>query len=266
MKLQCLYERPGLPSLGIPHALAEAYGGDLGFEQPRVVANFVASVDGVVALPGDAESGGLISQGSEADRFVMGLLRACAGAVLVGAGTFRKGEGLWDAESIYPQGAEAFAALRKALALPPRPLFAVVTDSGELDLSHPALQQQALIVTMPRGQSRLGRVPSGAKVLVSPHSRVDLATALATLRTDGAQLVLCEGGPTLVGQLVGEGLLDEFFLTRSPRLFGRRRGDDRKALLEGVDFGQGGGRALDLLSLRQHASYLFLRYAVPRRG
>jgi riboflavin biosynthesis pyrimidine reductase len=263
MKLQRLYERPGLPSSGIPRGLAEAYGGDLGFAQPRVVANFVASVDGVVALPGEAESGGLISQGSEADRFVMGLLRACAGAVLVGAGTFRKGEGLWDAESIYPQAAEDFAALRKKLALPPRPVFAVVTDSGDLDPSHPALRQQALIVTTPRGRSRLGAlVPPGAHVLVSPHARVDLAAALATLRSNGAQLVLCEGGPTLVGQLVGEGLLDEIFLTRSPRLFGRRHDDERKALLEGIDFGPEGGRALELLSLREHASYLFLRYGL----
>src|ERR1700749_3234995 len=99
--LRRFYEREGLPGFGLPAELAEAYGGDLGFEGPRVVANFVASVDGVLALPAEAEAGGLISQGSEADRFVMGLLRACAGAVLVGAETFRKGEGLWDAASIY---------------------------------------------------------------------------------------------------------------------------------------------------------------------
>src|SRR5471030_949889 len=104
MKLERLYERPDLPSFPLPEPLAALYVGELGFPEPRVIANFVASVDWVVALPGNAESGGVISRGSEADHFVMGLLRACAGVVLIGAGTFRKGAGdLWDAESIYPQ-------------------------------------------------------------------------------------------------------------------------------------------------------------------
>src|SRR5205814_8393664 len=64
----------------------EEYGGN-----PRwtgVAANFVESLDGVVALPeARGESGGVVSGGSEADRFIMGLLRACADAVLIGAGT-----------------------------------------------------------------------------------------------------------------------------------------------------------------------------------
>ncbi|HYU63230.1 MAG TPA: dihydrofolate reductase family protein, partial [Verrucomicrobiae bacterium] len=56
----------------------------------RVYANFVSSIDGIVALEaGTAPSGGIISGRNEADRFVMGLLRAFADAVLVGAGTVR---------------------------------------------------------------------------------------------------------------------------------------------------------------------------------
>ena len=60
-------------------------------------------MDGIVALGGEVESGGIVSGHSEADRFVMGLLRACADAVVVGAGTFRKTPNhLWTAEHIYP--------------------------------------------------------------------------------------------------------------------------------------------------------------------
>jgi riboflavin biosynthesis pyrimidine reductase len=251
--MKLLFEQSGLPSFDLPEALIAAYGGGLGFKLPRVIANFVASVDGVVALPIADESGGVISQGSEADRLVMGLLRACAGSVLIGAGTFRKGEGFWDAESIYPKEASAFGELRRKLGLSPRPLLAVVSDSGDLDLSHPALQQDALIVTTARGQARL----SAARARVLVQESVSLASVLAALP---AGVVLCEGGPTLVGQLIGEGLLDELFLTRSPYLFGRRKGDDRKALIDGVELRAG----LELLSLRQDSSYLFLRYGINR--
>jgi riboflavin biosynthesis pyrimidine reductase len=254
--MKLLYEQPGLPSFKIPGALRVLYGGDLGFAQPRVLANFVASVDGVVALPVGEESGGVISRGSETDHFVMGLLRASAGAVLIGAGTFRKGEGFWDAESIYPQAAGAFVDLRRQLGLPPRPMLAVVSASGDLDVSRPALQRDAVIITTARGQARLGKVPGGLTVLIAPETPIRLAGVLASLR---AGTILCEGGPTLVGQLIGEGLLDELFLTRSPFLFGRRKADDRKSLVEGMVLA---AKGLELLSLRQHESYLFLRYAL----
>jgi riboflavin biosynthesis pyrimidine reductase len=264
VKLERLYERPDLPAFHIPEPLRSLHDGDLGFQEPRVFANFVASVDGVVALPGSAESGGVISQGSEADHFLMGLLRACAGAVLIGAGTFRQGKGQrWEAESIYPAAAAAFSALRQKLGLSPRPLLVVVSASGDLDLAHPALQENAAVVTSPRGQARMGKAPSSLKVLVAPDTPIRLGSVLASLRALGARLILSEGGPTLIGQLIAEDLLDELFLTRSPLLLGRQKGDDRKALVEGTDLAAKGGTPLELLSVRRHASYLFFRYELP---
>src|SRR4051812_45187374 len=101
--LTTLFEHADLPTLPIPDELTAAYGGDLGFSRPCLFANFVESVDGVVALATPAESGAIISGGNAADRFVMGLLRACADAVMVGAGTFRKaGTHLWLPEGIHP--------------------------------------------------------------------------------------------------------------------------------------------------------------------
>jgi len=67
-----------------------AYAGDLGFSEHCLYGNFVASLDGVVALgPEYPSSGSAISGREPADRFVMGLLRAFADAVLIGAGTLR---------------------------------------------------------------------------------------------------------------------------------------------------------------------------------
>jgi len=50
---------------------------------------------------------------------------------------------------------------------------------------------------------------------------VDLAGALGRLRSErGVRSVLCEGGPSLNGALVEDGLLDELFLTTGPVLAG----------------------------------------------
>ena len=164
--LELLFERPGLPHFGVPPALAALYGGDFGVARPRLYANFVASVDGVVTLPGPQESGAIISGGSAPDRFVMGLLRASADAVVIGAGTFRKASGAdWLPESIFPPAAPSFAELRRRLGLPPQPRLVIVSASGSLDITRPALVG-ALVVTTRAGERRLaGTLPSGARIV-----------------------------------------------------------------------------------------------------
>ena len=255
-----LFEREGLPRFGLPAALAESYGGDFGLARPVLYANFVSSVDGVVALPGVGESGGVVSGNSEPDRFVMGLLRAVADAVLIGAGTFRAGAGdRWLPESAFPAARDLFVELREQLGLRPQPLLVVVSASGNLDPGQPALRD-CLVVTTAQGESRMqGKLPTGARIAVLDTQRFNGRAFLELLHDQKLQVILTEGGPSLVGQLIDEGLLDELYITTSPRLFGRRPGDGRKSLVDGVDLG---GRALDLLSVRRHESHLFLRYAL----
>jgi riboflavin biosynthesis pyrimidine reductase len=257
--LQLLYEKEGLPSFDLPAPLRDCYGGGFGLPELCVYANFVASVDGVVALRTKQESGHLISGGNEADRFVMGLLRACADAVLLGAGTFRKAGGhLWHAEKIHPAGAPFFAELRRTLGLRPYPPLVLVTATGEIDPSEPALRD-AIVVTTPAGEARLrGTLPATARVESGP---IRLGALLEKLRAEGYRRILTEGGPTFASQLAAEGLLDELFLTHSPKLFGRMPADGRKALVDGVDLA---GRQVELLGVRRHASFLFLRYTLHR--
>ena len=76
--LELLHEVPRLPDFDLPGPLRDAYGGTLGFAEPTLFTNFVSTVDGVVSIPGTPRSNQLIGAGSEADRFVMALLRACA--------------------------------------------------------------------------------------------------------------------------------------------------------------------------------------------
>ncbi|MFI2345870.1 dihydrofolate reductase family protein [Streptomyces sp. NPDC019443] len=137
--LELLYEEAGQPCFGLPSALAAAYGGDLGFTPPCVYANFVASIDGVVALgPEYPSSGSAISGRKPADRFVMGLLRACADAVLIGAGTLRATPGhQWTPDHVCPQAAPDFAELRRSLRRATQPRLVVVTASGDVPTEHP---------------------------------------------------------------------------------------------------------------------------------
>jgi riboflavin biosynthesis pyrimidine reductase len=258
--LERLFEREGLPIFGLPAALSATYGGDFGLARPVLYANFVSSVDGVVALAGADESGRVVSGDNEPDRFIMGLLRAAADAVLIGAGTFRKVDGgFWHPESVYPAAGELFAELRKQLGLRPHPILVVVTASGQIDPTQPALGD-CLVISTPRGEARLrGTLPSGARIAVLGAERIDGRSLLDFLRAQGLEVVLTEGGPSLVGQLLEEGLVDELFLTTSPRLFGRQSGDERKSLVEGVNLG---GRSLKLSSVRRHESHLYLRYSL----
>ncbi len=257
-----LFERPSLPSFELPSQLNEIYGGSFGLPSQCVFANFVASLDGLVALPGDAESGQIISGHSQADRFVMGLLRSCADAVLIGAGTFRKSPGhAWCAERIYPPAAALFSEAREALGLREAPQLVLISGSGELDVSQPAAQT-AWIITTPRGEGVLrGKLPETARLSVFDTERIAPADVLAKLRREGYNRVLTEGGPILFAALVRERLLDQLFLTSSPALFGRFSHDERKGLSEGADLN---GVRLDLLSARRHGSHLFLRYQMAR--
>lgn len=256
--LELLFERPDLPQFDLPLPLLAEYGGSLGFSRPRLFANLVASVDGVVALPASTDSGQIISGHNRPDRFVMGLLRACADAVIVGAGTFRKSPGhVWHPETIFPARAALYAELRQRLGLSTQPTLVLVTASGRINTNEPALRD-AWIVTTRSGEALLRAQAPSLRIAVLGADRIRFADVLALIHEQGSQLVLTEGGPTLFAQLVAEKLLDELFLTSSPALFGRHSEDRRKSLADGLDLA---GAPLELLSARRDGSHLFFRYA-----
>ncbi len=260
--LDVLFEVEGLPAYDLPEQLQAGYGGPLGFAEPRLVANFVATVDGVVAIPGLPRSTRLLSGGSSADRFLLGLLRACADVVLLGAGTLHAHPStVWTGQHAHPAAQVAFAELRHRRRRPADPQLAVLTASGTLDLDHPALRQGALVLTTERGAARLtDRLPTGCEVLaVGGDGTVDLPAALAALHARGHRLVVSEAGPHLFGSLLAADLVDELFLTQSPLLAGRGEGT-RLGLVEGNTLLPAVHRDARLLSVRRSRDHLFLRY------
>ena len=257
-----------LPAYKLPVDLQHVYG-RLGFPTPVLYSNFVSSVDGVVALGSTPSAGSVISGKHPADRFLMGLLRACADAVLIGAGTLRATPGhLWTPDHVYPDLATEFTVLRSNLGRSREPRLVVVTASGELDASHPALVKGATVLTTENGAKAIGsRLPETCEVVKvgknsSSGKSVDMRDALAELRSRGLKVLLTEGGPHLMGQLIDKGLLDEAFLTVSPVVAGRET-ETRHGMVEGVELLPNRGVWSTLLSARRHGDYLFLRYRTP---
>src|SRR3989440_4045797 len=167
----------------------------------------------------------------------MGLLRACADAVLLGAGTLRATPGHhWTAEHIYPDMAASFAELRMSLGRKPRPRLVLFTASGRVAASHPAVLAGATIVTSEAGAKALGgRLPDSCDVLqVGDSGTVDVRQAVSELRSRGYDVLLTEGGPHLAGELIKNELLDEAFVTISPVIAGRDA-DARLGMVAGVE-------------------------------
>jgi len=231
--LELLYEPAGLPVFALPEELAALYPGTLGFPEECLYVNFVETIDGVVALPGVPRSSRIVADENEADQFVMALLRACADAVVVGSGTLSAHpRNTWTAEAAYPAVAEALTDLRRRLGLVEQPDVVVVSSRD--DLESPTLGERL-------------------------HVRADLEAALRELRERGCRRILCEGGPTLFGSLLSEGLADELFVTISPLLAG-----DGLSLVEGIELLPHRRTAATLAGVRRDGSHLFLRYRLER--
>lgn len=174
----------------------------------------VASIDGATQV--DGRSGGL---GGPADRQMFLALRSIPDVILVAAGTVR-------AEQYGPP--RPTAAVREGRigrGQSGAPRIAIVSGSLDLDLGT-ALFTEAeappLVITgAGADEDRLAAVRRMADVVTAgAGGRVDLAAALGALRDRGVQVVLAEGGPSLNGQLLAAGVVDELNLSISPVLTG----------------------------------------------
>jgi riboflavin-specific deaminase-like protein len=183
--------------------------------RPYTVVNFVSTVDGRATFGG--RSGPL---GDDGDRATFHGLREQVDAVLAGTVTLRTeryGRVLGKPER---------RQRRVERGLSPEPIACVVTRSGDVPTDIPLFgEPEAKIVVFSPTEVDVGHCAAAVEVVQLDPGELTLTTALRRLRSDyGVRSLLCEGGPTLFGSLLQEGVVDELFLTVSPKLAGGGRG------------------------------------------
>ncbi|MGH1490434.1 MAG: pyrimidine reductase family protein [Acidimicrobiales bacterium] len=189
--------------------------------RPWVYTNMIASADGGTAV--DGLSGQL---GGPGDKAMFGALRAIADVILVGASTVR-------AERYRPPNLRPESvAMRRARGQADHPRLVVVSRSLSIDLDLPLFDdpdnRPFIVTTESSPIDKRTALEQVADIIIAGQDGVSLQAALSQLASTGVETVLSEGGPSINGQLIDDGLIDEWNLSISPRLLG---GDSRRAAI-----------------------------------
>ncbi len=210
--------------------LIEIFSFSLERDRAYVALKMAMSLDGYVT----SRSGVQEWITGEEGRLYVRDLRIAYDAVMVGAGTVRIDD---------PQLTVRPATHRL------REFVRIVACERE-----PLPPDRRVFLPLPGYARTIVLAPAGARATFSPLERVadvayvgeesaqalDLPAALRLLRERDIQSVLCEGGPTLAGRLIAQGLVDRLYWAIAPVLL---RSDAAVPVLAGADLG-GAARAV----------------------
>lgn len=224
--------------------------------RPYLLLNMVSTADGRATLGG--RSGPL---GNRADRELFHGLRTAVDAVMAGAGTVRT-------ERYRRLVRDEHARQRRRdRGLAEEPLACIVSGRLDLPADIPILADPGAHVAIVTPSAASLPVSDGARidyVRAASDGLLDLPAAMAQLRERfGVRTVLCEGGPHLNSQLLAAGLVDELFLSLSPKLAGGDPTGEALRIVSGPDFEE--PLELELIAALEQDSHLFLRYRVAQR-
>ncbi|WP_265443936.1 dihydrofolate reductase family protein [Flexivirga meconopsidis] len=185
--------------------------------------NMAATIDG--SATGDDNRAGSIN--TPPDNRVFQLLRAWADVIVAGSGTVRAEH--YDAAVTDPRWTKVRAGR------PDHPALAVLSASGQ--------------VPPEVGTNKGGEVLAVRSSADRPFSEV-----VDELREKGYQRILFEGGPTIAGETLAQGVIDELCLTWTPMLVG---GDGPR-----IAHGPAMDRPLTLLSMLEEDGTFIGRWQV----
>ena len=181
----------------------------------------------ITAVSGDAAGSDGTSEtlSNPTDRTILAAIRAVADGVVVGAASVR---------------AEGYR-------VPKTSRLVVVTSSGDLSghRMDPEAAERVVVVCPEAAVAEVRRTLGGdvaraATVLTCADEsrRLEPAAVLDRLHAHGLLSLVCEGGPSLAGQFLHDGLVDELCLSTSPivigsglPVFGRERFDPSRLTL-----------------------------------
>jgi riboflavin biosynthesis pyrimidine reductase len=159
-------------------------------DRPWLRTNFVTTLDGAAY----DINGVTASLGGETDTRLFAHLRSIADVILVGAGTTR-------VERYGPDSPTPIAVASQRLDIPER-------------LRQPGV---TVITTSDAPSDRLAALrEAGVDVIARGEINVDWLAVLEEFAGRGWLRINCEGGPTLHGDLVTQGLVDDLCLTIAP--------------------------------------------------
>lgn len=178
-----------------------------------VRAMMVSGLDGAAVGP-DALSGSI---SGDADGAVFDAVRTRCDVILAGAQTIR-------AERYQPVRADNYPADRGDDGLAPAPLLVTVSRSLNLPWGLPLFNestQRPLVYTAgPHQPATLELAREHAEIVVLEGDRVAPEALVADLVRRGHRRIVCEGGPTLLNEMVAAELVDEADITLSPTFSG----------------------------------------------
>jgi riboflavin biosynthesis pyrimidine reductase len=188
-------------------------------ETPYVVCNFISTLDGRATIGGSTEA-----LGFHADARVVMRLRTFADAVMIGAGTMRVER--YDRMLPVPR----LRGYREQIGLPADPLTVIVTAGMDLPWDAGLFAEGHGEVVLATTSSLSPPATETAVEVIRSSGDLDLGALLVHLRAErGIETLVCEGGPTVLGELLRRELVDDLFLTHNPILVG----DGERALARG---------------------------------
>ncbi|MBA2272452.1 MAG: RibD family protein [Actinobacteria bacterium] len=270
---ESLIETPPEAGAALPPEFKAIFGGPwtippAGGDRPYVYINFATSRDGRVSFSMPGHSGGGDVTGFNAhDRWLMGLLRARADAILMGDNTLRtEPEHLWTPGHIFPEDEDAFNELHAAEKRRSPTLLVFLSLKGDIPSDAAVFGEdvEVVIATTHLGAETAHKLKSATAqvdVLELGDDGVDIVRLMTMLRSDyGVERLLCEGGPRVYGSLLAAGQVDDEFIALCPIMIGDSPdGPHCPSLVEGVRFAPGRAPQSRIVGLRRADNHLFLR-------
>lgn len=216
----------------------------------HIIVNMAISLDGRI----NTRQRERFALGSEHDRRLMDVLRERADAVLIGAGTVRH-----DGHPMLIRYSD-LVEKRVARKRPPHPVNVVLSSDLDLPLRpfFAGDQTQRIVFTTRRAtKSRIQRFARVAEVVALPGRTPSPLRVVDELRARGLRRLILEGGGEVHFAFLNAGLVDEWYVTLTPRLIG---GKSAPSFLDGLGFLKKDHIPLRLVSQRRVGDEIFLRY------
>lgn len=216
-------ERP-LTNLYLDHNLRELAAGR---ERPFVVANFVASLDGRIAVP--HPKGGLTVPKNVANERDWRLFQELAAQadLIISSGRYLRDYADGRAQEILRVDDPRFADLRDwraAQGLKPQPDIAILSGSLDFPIPEALTAGGRSVIVFTKAGADPNRVreleAQAGRVIVAGERQVEGTRLVRAMGELGYRLVYSAAGPKILHLLLADDALDRLYLTQTGRLLG----------------------------------------------